>query len=76
MRGRDRDVDCRSWRPRSAGRAQSERTYVIAIRTSAYDWTEGGSFWEVGLPEVSERSEILAARAAMEAGKAAQRVGW
>ncbi len=59
------------------GRArQSERTYVIAIRTSAYDWTEGGSFWEVGLPEVSGRSEILAARAAMEAGKAAQRVGW
>jgi 3D-(3,5/4)-trihydroxycyclohexane-1,2-dione acylhydrolase (decyclizing) len=54
----------------------SDRTYVIAMRTSAYDWTGGGSFWEVGVPEVSDREEIVAARATMDAGKAAQRVGW
>ena len=59
------------------GRArQSDRTYVIALKTSAYDWTGGGSFWEVGVPEVSARPEVLAARATMEAGKADQRVGW
>ncbi len=33
----------------------ADRTYVIAIRTTQYDWTEGGNFWEVGVPEVSGR---------------------
>ena len=33
------------------GRARhSDRTYVIAMKTHAYDWTGGGSFWEVGVP--------------------------
>jgi 3D-(3,5/4)-trihydroxycyclohexane-1,2-dione acylhydrolase (decyclizing) len=54
----------------------SDRTYVIAIDTSAYDWTGGGAFWEVGVPEVSDRPSVVAAREAMDAGKAAQRVGW
>jgi len=54
----------------------SDRTYVIAIDTSAYDWTGGGAFWEVGVPEVSSRPSVVAAREAMDAGKAAQRVGW
>ena len=59
------------------GRARaSDRTYVIAIDTSAYDWTGGGAFWEVGVPEVSSRPSVVAAREAMDAGKAAQRVGW
>ena len=59
------------------GRARSaERTYVIALNTHAYRWTEGGSFWEVGVPEVSTSSDVRAARAAMDTGKAAQRVGW
>jgi 3D-(3,5/4)-trihydroxycyclohexane-1,2-dione acylhydrolase (decyclizing) len=54
----------------------SDRTYVIGISTSAYDWTGGGAFWEVGVPEVSGRPSVVAAREAMDAGKAAQRVGW
>ena len=54
----------------------SDRTYVIALKTSAYDWTEGGAFWEVGVPRVSTRAEVQAARAAMDEGKTAQRVGW
>ena len=54
----------------------AERTYVIALKTHPHRWTEGGSFWEVGVPEVSERRSVLAARAAMDAGRAAQRVGW
>jgi 3D-(3,5/4)-trihydroxycyclohexane-1,2-dione acylhydrolase (decyclizing) len=54
----------------------ADRTTVIAIATSAYEWTEGGSFWEVGVPEVSDRESIRAARAAVDAGKAEQRVGW
>lgn len=55
---------------------EADRTTVIALRTDAHRWTEGGSFWEVGVPEVSPRAEVNEARAALEAGKAMQRVGW
>ena len=54
----------------------ADRTYVIALKTSAYDWTEGGAWWEVGVPEVSNRQEIRDARAELDAGKSAQRIGW
>jgi 3D-(3,5/4)-trihydroxycyclohexane-1,2-dione acylhydrolase (decyclizing) len=59
------------------GRARAaDQTYVIALRTHPNSWTEGGVFWEVAVPEVSDRAEVRAARAAMDEGKAAQRVGW
>ena len=54
----------------------ADRTYVIALKTHPHRWTEGGSFWEVGVPEVSGRASVREARAAMDAGRAAQRVGW
>ncbi len=54
----------------------ADRTYVIALRTHPHRWTEGGSFWEVGVPEVSDRPSVRAAREAMEAGRSRQRVGW
>jgi 3D-(3,5/4)-trihydroxycyclohexane-1,2-dione acylhydrolase (decyclizing) len=57
------------------GRARrAERTTVIVIRTDPSAWSEGGAFWEVGVPEVSSRPEVLAARQRMDAGKSAQRV--
>lgn len=52
----------------------ADRTYVIALRISDSDWTEGGTFWEVGVPEVSNRASVLDARAEMDDGKAAQRL--
>ena len=52
----------------------ADRTYVIALRTHPHTWTEGGSFWEVGVPEVSSSPSVRAAREAMEAGRAGQRV--
>jgi len=59
------------------GRAkESDVTYVIAMTTDAYSWTEGGSFWEVGVPEVSELESVVAARGEIDAGKTDQRVGW
>jgi 3D-(3,5/4)-trihydroxycyclohexane-1,2-dione acylhydrolase (decyclizing) len=59
------------------GRARaSDRTYVIALQVDAYTWTEGGSFWEVGVPEVSNRQPVLDARAELDKGKTEQRVGW
>ncbi|MEO7398828.1 MAG: 3D-(3,5/4)-trihydroxycyclohexane-1,2-dione acylhydrolase (decyclizing) [Ilumatobacteraceae bacterium] len=54
---------------------RAERTSVIVLHTDPDVWTEGGSFWEVGVPEVSNRAEVVAARAAMQAGKSAQRIG-
>jgi 3D-(3,5/4)-trihydroxycyclohexane-1,2-dione acylhydrolase (decyclizing) len=53
-----------------------DRTCVIATRTAPNAWTEGGAFWEVGVPEVSEREEVAAARERLLQGKRRQRVGW
>jgi 3D-(3,5/4)-trihydroxycyclohexane-1,2-dione acylhydrolase (decyclizing) len=53
---------------------EADRTYVIAMKTSPTDWTEGGIFWEVGVPEVSTRQSVLDAKSAMELGKRAQRL--
>ena len=52
----------------------SDRTYVIAIKTSPNEWTEGGIFWEVGVPEVSNRESVREARASMQSGKQSQRL--
>ncbi len=54
----------------------SDRTYVIATKVDAYTWTEGGSFWQVGVPEVSNLQSVRDARAEMDKGQADQRVGW
>ncbi len=51
----------------------ADRTTVISLHTDAYSWTEGGAFWEVGVPEVSDRPSVQAAHAAMQAGKQQQR---
>ena len=76
LRDRDGALPSPSWsRPSSVARA-ADRTYVIALKTHPHRWTEGGSFWEVGVPEVSGRASVREARAAMDAGRAAQRVGW
>ena len=57
------------------GRAKAaDGTYVIAMVTHPDSWTEGGSFWEVGIPEVSELQSVLDARADLDQGKNDQRV--
>jgi 3D-(3,5/4)-trihydroxycyclohexane-1,2-dione acylhydrolase (decyclizing) len=53
----------------------ADRTTVIVAEVRASDWTEGGAFWQVGVPEVSERASVVAARAQMDAGLARQRRG-
>jgi 3D-(3,5/4)-trihydroxycyclohexane-1,2-dione acylhydrolase (decyclizing) len=53
----------------------ADRTTVIVIHTDPHSWTEGGAFWEVGVPETSDRQQIRDARAALEAGKQQQRRG-
>jgi len=51
-----------------------DRTTVIVIRTAPHDWTPGGAFWEVGLPEVTSRIEVSAARERLLDGKRRQRI--
>ena len=53
----------------------ADRSSVIVVPIDPYTWTEGGAWWEVGVPEVSERPEVRAARAAWAAAKKHQRVG-
>ncbi len=54
----------------------ADRTYVIALQTHQDSWTEGGSWWEVGVPEVSNRAEVLEARAELDSGQTERRIGW
>ena len=53
----------------------ADRTYVIVIRTDPYTWTAGDAWWDVGVPEVSARSEVRVARALHEAERKRQRLG-
>ncbi|MFG6667628.1 3D-(3,5/4)-trihydroxycyclohexane-1,2-dione acylhydrolase (decyclizing) [Halomonas sp. HNIBRBA4712] len=51
----------------------SETSYVIAIDTDALaDTQDGGTWWDVAVPEVSERAEVRTARERYEAYKARQ----
>jgi 3D-(3,5/4)-trihydroxycyclohexane-1,2-dione acylhydrolase (decyclizing) len=55
------------------GRARSnDRTTVISIDTDPYTWTGGGGFWEVGVPETSDRVQVREAYAELQQGKQAQ----
>lgn len=53
----------------------SDRSYVLVIDVAQYEWVGGGTWWEVGVPEVSNRAEVRAARASYEAESKHQRVG-
>jgi 3D-(3,5/4)-trihydroxycyclohexane-1,2-dione acylhydrolase (decyclizing) len=53
----------------------ADRTTVICIRTDpARTTADGGSWWEVAVPEVSPRQEVAAARTAYEQAKRGQKV--
>jgi 3D-(3,5/4)-trihydroxycyclohexane-1,2-dione acylhydrolase (decyclizing) len=53
----------------------ADRSYAIVINVSYNQWTGGGCWWEVGVPEVSEREQVLVARGVYEAESKHQRVG-
>jgi 3D-(3,5/4)-trihydroxycyclohexane-1,2-dione acylhydrolase (decyclizing) len=57
-------------RARTAG-----RTAVIVLRTDPHVWTGGDAWWDVGVPEVSERDEVRVAKAQHEAERKHQRLG-
>ena len=54
---------------------EADRTYLIAVRIQQHQWTPGDAWWDVGVPEVSERSEVRQARADHSEGQQKQRIG-
>jgi 3D-(3,5/4)-trihydroxycyclohexane-1,2-dione acylhydrolase (decyclizing) len=54
---------------------QVNSTTVIVTKVRAKDFTEGGAFWQVGVPEVSDRPTVTAARVSMDKGLKNQRPG-
>jgi 3D-(3,5/4)-trihydroxycyclohexane-1,2-dione acylhydrolase (decyclizing) len=63
--------------PAALARArENDRTTVLALRTAPDAWTEGGAFWQVGVPEVSSRSTVDEARVRQDDGRSSQRIGW
>ena len=55
----------------------ADRAYVISLQVDAHEgWTnEGHTWWEVGMPEVSERADVTAAAETWDQGRARQRRG-
>ena len=53
----------------------ADRSSVIVIEVDEYSWTSGGAWWEVGVPEVSDREQVRVARAELEAERKHQRIG-
>lgn len=50
--------------------------HVYVIDVALHQWSEGGSFWEVGVPQISHRPTVDAARERVKAGKSNQRLIW
>jgi 3D-(3,5/4)-trihydroxycyclohexane-1,2-dione acylhydrolase (decyclizing) len=53
----------------------ADRTYLIAIRIQEQQWTPVDAWWDLGVPEVSEREEVRQARADHMESQKKQRVG-
>ena len=52
----------------------SNDVVVIVMETAPATWTEGGAFWEVGVPEVSPKASVKAALAKVQEAKKSQRI--
>lgn len=52
----------------------ARRTQVIVIDTTHHRITDGGCWWEVAIPEVSDRAEVQQARAGYEQAQQGQRL--
>ena len=50
--------------------------HVIVTDVAVHQWSDGGSFWEVGVPQVTDRPEVVQAHDELMAGKAHQRLLW
>lgn len=55
-----------------AAARKATRTCVISIDVQSHDWTGGDSWWDVGVPEVSPRPEVQAAKTEHETNRQAK----
>ena len=53
----------------------NDRTTVLSVATDAYAWTPGDADWDVGVPQVSSRESVRAARKQQDEIRAKQRMG-
>jgi 3D-(3,5/4)-trihydroxycyclohexane-1,2-dione acylhydrolase (decyclizing) len=53
----------------------NDRTTVLTIASDAYAWVPGDADWDVGVPEVSSRESVQAARKEQVQIRAKQRIG-
>jgi 3D-(3,5/4)-trihydroxycyclohexane-1,2-dione acylhydrolase (decyclizing) len=53
----------------------TDRTTVLTIVSDAFTWTPGDAWWDVGVPQVSNRAEVTAAAKEQQAARKRQRVG-
>lgn len=53
---------------------ESDRVVVIVIETAPTVWTEGGAFWEVSVPEISDKPLVQQARRLLDEEKKKQRI--
>ena len=53
----------------------NDRTTVLSIVTDAYSWVPGDADWDVGVPEISKRDSVKAAREHQLKIRAKQRIG-
>ena len=53
----------------------TDRTTVLTIVSDAFTWTPGDAWWDVGVPQVSERAEVNAAAKDQQEGRKNQRIG-
>lgn len=53
----------------------NDTTTVIVIRTDPSTWTAGDAWWDVGVPETSDKASVKAAKAEHELARRRQRLG-
>ncbi|CAM3442113.1 3D-(3,5/4)-trihydroxycyclohexane-1,2-dione acylhydrolase (decyclizing) [Kibdelosporangium persicum] len=68
----DSVADLRAAYPKAREHARSGVPAVVVIKTHPSSWTEAGAWWEIGVPQVSHRPEIDAARDELDEAKARQ----
>ena len=54
---------------------KNDKTTVITIPTDAFEWTPGDASWDVGVPQVSSRTEVTNARNDHNKIRSKQRIG-
>ena len=53
----------------------TDRTTVVTIVSDAFTWTPGDAWWDVGVPEVSDRADVREAHSVQAEGRKRQRIG-